>query len=310
MMDTMKETDKIEGLVAATFTPMHDDGSVAYGTIPAMIEFLKAKSIENIYICGSTGEGPSLTLEERKKSIDSFVESSNGHLRIIVNVGHDSVYAAKELATHAQKANVYAISAPAPSYYKISNVEDLVWSMAEISAGAPDLPFYYYHVPVLTAANLNMVEFLRIGSEKIPKLRGIKYSAPTLHEFSSCLNFADGKFDILFGSDEMMLGALSFGAKGFIGSTYNFAASIYQEVMKSFHAGDLAKAKQHQEVAGRMVDIIYKYNGLPTQKVMMKLLAFDCGPVRLPLIEPSEDTIKEIAADLVKLDLINQLNIK
>ncbi len=97
--------------------------------------------------------------------------------------------------------------------------------MAAIASAAPSLPFYYYHLPVLTGVAMDMVEFLRLGEETIPNLAGIKYTAHTQHEFQACLNYKNGKFDVLYGYDEMLLGALMVGAKGAIGSTLHFCCA-------------------------------------------------------------------------------------
>jgi len=99
--------------------------------------------------------------------------------------------------------------------------------MAEIASAAPGLPFYYYHIPILTGVGMDMIDFLKYAGGLIPNLAGIKYTSATIHEYQSCLELENGKFDVLFGFDELLLPALSIGAKGAIGSTYTFAAPEY-----------------------------------------------------------------------------------
>ena len=105
--------------------------------------------------------------------------------------------------------------------------------MQHIASGAPNLPFYYYHIPMLTGSTLDMVEFLTQGAKSIPNLVGLKYTDTKLYEFQNCLELAAGRFDVVWGCDEMLLGALATGGRGAIGSTYNIAAPPVQSTDRS-----------------------------------------------------------------------------
>ncbi len=131
--------------------------------------------------------------------------------------------------------------------------------MADKASAAPATPFYYYHIPTLTGINMDMVEFLALAEEAIPNLVGIKYTASTLHEYQSCLNYKNGKFDILFGYDELLLSALVIGAKGAIGSTYSFAAPVYHEVIRHFQNGELEKAKHTHFKLVQMIRALLRF---------------------------------------------------
>lgn len=300
--------NKIQGLVAATFTPMFADGSVNLSAIDPMIENLLAHNVKTVYLCGSTGEGPSLSIDERIKIVETFKKYSKDRLKIIVNVGHNCLDDAICLANHASKLNAYAISATVPTYYAISDVETLVEAMGKIASGAPKLPFYYYHIPHLTGADISMINFLELGAKHIPNLAGIKYTAANLHEYRSCVTYQNNKFDILYGKDEMLLGALANGAEGFIGSTYNFAPFLYHNVIEHFKKGDVKTACEYQDMAGAMVDLIIKYKGLPSQKSMMALIFQDCGPVRLPLINLKPKEVEALKEDMQRIGFFAELS--
>jgi N-acetylneuraminate lyase len=141
---------------------------------------------------------------------------------VLVHVGHNSIWESKELAAHAQAIGADYISTTPPTYFKIGNIPTLVSCLADIASAAPQLPFYYYNIPALTGINLDMVELLAQAQIAIPTLAGIKYTTPNIHEYQACLNFTAKTYDVLYGTDEMFLSALAVGAKGFIGSTYNF----------------------------------------------------------------------------------------
>ena len=204
----------ITGLVPATFTPMHEDGSLNLAQAGPIVEHLVAKGVSALFVCGSTGESASMTTEERKAMATAYVAAAAGRVPVIVHVGHTSLADARDLASHAQQIGAAAIAALPPFYVKPASVDVLVQCMAQIAAAAPDLPFYYYHIPGLTGVNLDMVAFLRQGAERIPTLAGIKYSSPTLYEFQACLAFDGGRYNMLFGVDEMLLSGLASGAHG------------------------------------------------------------------------------------------------
>jgi N-acetylneuraminate lyase len=104
-------------------------------------------------------------------------------------------------------------------------------------------------------------------------------------DFSRCLSFDEGRFDLLFGTDELLICALALGAKGAVGSTYNFAAPLYVELMEAFHKGDLYRARALQRKSIEMIHLLVRSSWSPqaAMKVAMKMAGVDCGPVRLPL---------------------------
>ena len=205
--------------------------------------------MDGLYVCGSTGEGVSLTSHERQQVAEAFVEAAGGEMPVVVQVGHNSLAESRALAAHAASIGASAISANAPSYFKVTDVDTLVRCMQFVASGAADLPFYYYHIPHLTGAQVDMLDFLQLGSQEIPNLVGIKFTSPMLHEYRACLGYAEGQFDILWGSDEMLLSALAMGATGAVGSTYNVAGPSYQKLIECFRAGDIAGAQRTKTAA-------------------------------------------------------------
>ncbi len=273
---------RLTGLIAATFTPLKHDGSLNLDQVPRIVDQLAAEGCNSLYVCGSTGEGVSLTGEERMRVAESYTRAANGRLRVIVQVGHNSVLEARGLAAHAQRVGADAVSATCPSYFKPESVELLVDCMAEIAGGAPELPFYYYHIPALTGVGLDITEFLRLGASKIPTLAGIKYTQPTVHEFQTCTQAEDGRFDIVWGTDEMLLSALVVGARGAIGSTYNVAAPLYRKILAAFEAGELGEAARLQALSVSMIRQIKVFPFHSAMKELLKMIGLDCGPCRLP----------------------------
>ena len=172
---------KITGLIAATFTPFNEDHSINTAMIPTIVEKMINDGLAGIFVCGTNGEGPNLTIDERIKIATEYVKCAKKRIAIIVHVGHTSIAESKKLAAHAQLIGADAISSVAAFYFKPSSIENLVQCIAETAAAAPDLPYYYYHIPSLTGVSIDMIDFLRLG-ESIPNLVGVKFSSSALHE--------------------------------------------------------------------------------------------------------------------------------
>ena len=119
---------RLEGLVAATFTPFHADGSLNLGLIPGIVDHLEQDGCKGIYILGSTGEGLSLDFEERKSVAEAYLEAARGRLIVVVQVGSNCLIEARNLAQHAGEIGADAISCVPPSYFKPATEEALVES--------------------------------------------------------------------------------------------------------------------------------------------------------------------------------------
>lgn len=273
----------LSGLVAAAFTPMHADGALNLKQVPAIVDRLVKNNLGGIYICGSTGEGPLLTTEERKAVAEAYVTAAAGRIPVIVQAGHASNWEARGLAAHAAAIGTDGLSSLPPIYFKPDSLEMLLACLREVTAGAPDLPFYYYHIPKLTDVAIDMRAFLRAAPEALPSLAGVKFSSHFLHEFQACISEARGKYQLFFGVDDMLVSGHAVGASGAVGSTYNFMAPLYQEAVVAYDAGDAPRAFELQVEAGRLIAIMLEYKGMAGLKSTMKMVGLDCGASRLPL---------------------------
>ena len=218
-------TNRLIGLVAAPYTPLAADGSLNPAAIPQQAALLRESGVRGAFICGTTGESHSLTASERRQVAECWACEAGPDLPVIVHVGHNSQEEAKSLAAHAAAVGAAAIAALAPSYFKPQTVDELIDFCAPIAAAAPDLPFYFYHIPSLTGVTLSMPEFLHRGSQRIPQLAGLKFTHNDLMMLQECLAIDSGRFDVVYGSDETLLAGLAFGVRGAVGSTYNYAAA-------------------------------------------------------------------------------------
>ena len=289
---------RLAGLVAATYTPLTADGELALDGIHPLVERLIADGVAGLYVCGSTGEGVSLSTGERQQVAAGFVAAAAGRLPVIVHVGHDSLTEATDLAAHAAAIGADATSAMPPSYFAIRDAAMVVECCAEIAAAAPDLPFYYYHIPVMTGVMIDMVDLLRRAGDRIPNFAGAKYTANTLHELQECIALDGGRFEMLSGYDELLLPGLAVGARAAVGSTFNVAAPVYQRVIDAFDAGDISRARAEQLHAIEMIRVLMRFPFHPAMKELLGMLGTPCGPCRPPLPRLADREVESLRRDL------------
>ena len=296
----------LQGLIAAPFTAFHNDGSLNLAIIEKQAEALVANRVTGAFICGTTGEGLSLSVNERLQVAERWSAVAK-NLQLIVHVGANSIEDCRALAQHAQKIGANAISAFAPSFFKPGSVDDLVNFVAAVAEAAPGTPFYYYHIPSMTGVNLDMVHFLAAASGRIPNLVGIKFTHENLMEFLACARLEGGRFDMVYGRDEALLAGLATGARAAIGSTYNLAAPIYNRMIASFKKGDLASAQDEQYRGVQLIRLLVSYGFLAAAKAATSMLGVDLGPMRTPLRTLTTEQNKKLHTDLEKLGFFDWL---
>jgi N-acetylneuraminate lyase len=289
---------RLTGLIAAPYTAFHADGSLNLGAIEKQAQLLTRNHVTGAFVCGTTGEGLSLTTAERQQVADEWIKSAGPALRVIVHVGHAGMADSLVLAAHAQKSGAAAIGCLAPCFFKAAGVNELVRYCAVVAAAAPELPFYYYHIPSMTGVNFPVIEFLQAAADLIPNLAGVKFTYENLMDYSACLEFGDRRFDLLFGRDEILIAGLSLGARGAIGSTYNYVAPGFLRIIAAFDRGDMGLARAEQVRANAVLSQVFRRGGLTAGKAVMEFVGIDCGPTRLPLCPMTPAEKRSLRQDL------------
>jgi len=295
-------TTKLTGLVAATHSPFLSNGDLNLAAVDKQAEHLAKSGINAVFICGTTGESHSLTVDERLALATRWGEVVRGtQMRLVVHVGTNCLADGRRLAKHAQSLGAFAIAALAPSHFKPKTLDTLIACSAEIAAAAPELPFYYYDIPSLTGVQLPTSEYLVRAPEKIPTLAGVKFTNTDLMSYQKCLHVENGKFDLPWGVDEYLLSALAVGAVGAVGSSYNFAAPLYQRIWSAFSRGDLATAQAEQYRSVQLIELLNSFGYVAAAKAVMGMLGVDVGPARLPNANLLPEQYTQLRAGLDKL---------
>ncbi len=302
--------EKIKGLIDAPFTPFHEDGSLNLAPIPEYAALLARNGLKGVFINGSSGEGYMLTEEERMQLAEAWMAAVPEDFKVIVHVGSTSVMSSRRLAEHAQKIGAWGIGAMATPFPKIGRIEQLCRYCEEIASAAPELPFYYYHIPAFNGAFLSMYDFLKAVDGRIPNFAGIKYTFESLYEYNRCRRYQNGKFDMLHGQDETILPCLAMGgAQGGIGGTTNYNGRCLTGILEAWEKGDLEKARQLQDFAQDVIDVICNFRGnIVGGKRIMKLIGLDLGPNRVPFMSVTEEEEQELRRQLEAIDFFSHCN--
>ena len=300
----------LNGLIAASFTPMDEDSNVNLKPIEQYARHLINSKVLGVFVCGTTGECSSLTTDERKAVLEKWISCSNKKLKIICHVGGNCLPQSIELAIHAGKSGAYAVGAYSPSFFKPKTVQELLTFMAPIANSAPHLPFYYYHIPSLTGVNLAGNELLVAAQSIIPNFAGIKFAHNDLYDMQQCIAYDNGKFEILHGFDEILLCGLSLGVQGAVGSNYNYMPSVYLDLWEAFNQLNIIKARELQQFSGKIVQLLFKFGGgVRAGKAIMEFIGINCGPVRLPIKKMTiheRETFKNELSDAGFFKMINK----
>lgn len=296
---------RFEGLIAAPFTPMDVNGEVVYDQVSVYYDFLEKNKIVGAFINGSTGEGVSLSQKEKMKLVEAWTAKSKVQksVKVITLVGGTSYKECIENAQHAAECGVDAIALLAPYYFKPAGAKQLAEFVALVAASVPQTPVYFYHIPVLSGCYVSMYDFLQEADSMIPNLAGIKYTHEDFMDFLSCINFKNGKYEMMWGRDENMLSALVLGCRSGVGSTFNYAAPLYYQLIEAFDKGDLATARNLQQMSIDMIRLLGKYGGIATGKAYMKYVGMACGEFRLPVKNTWVENYEKFTGDVCSLNM-------
>lgn len=277
--------EPLHGLNTALFTPYDAEGNVSLPRFEKYLEWQLSLGVNGFFVCGSTGEGLYLTGEERRALAEAAVKTAGGRAPVMIHVGAMTTEASVELARHAAEVGADAVSSIAPVYYSVG-FEGALAHYKAIGA-ATDLPFFIYHFPTLTGATLTAESASRLL--EIRNLAGLKFTDPALHQMRWIYEITGERLTMLSGPDELHLPAMTLGAQGAIGGTYNLTPGAFLRLREAFFAGDLARAMDLQARCNRFIYAFLQAGGIGPLKAALKLVGHDLGRPRPPLPSPTPE---------------------
>lgn len=282
----------IKGSLVALVTPMHEDGSLDWDRYRALIEFHIANQTDGLVVVGTTGESPTVDVDEHCKLIEEAVKTARGRLPVIAGTGANSTKEAIELTASAKKAGADACLLVAPYYNKPGQTG--LYQHFKAVAEAVDIPQIIYNVPGRTVADIANDTALKLAF--VPNIVGIKDATGNLQRGTDLILRAPKDFAIYSGDDATAVTLMLMGGHGVISVTANVAPKLMHEMCVAALAGQLAAARAaNAKLFGLHEKLFVEANPIPV-KWCVQEMGLIVGGIRLPLtpLDPSQyETLRQ-----------------
>jgi len=284
--------NKLHGIFPALITPFDEEGKVNEKSLQELVRMNITKGVNGFYVGGSTAEAFLLTLEERKIILEIVAAECKGQYPIISHIGCISTDQAIELAKHAEKVGVDAISSIPPFYYKFS-WEEIKSYYTDILNNV-DLPMIVYNFPAASGVDLSSGAARVLFEDE--RIIGVKHTSMDLYQLDR-LKHISQRLVVFNGHDEVFLAGISMGADGAIGSTYNCMADKFVKIYTLYKEGRMQEARALQTAANDVIEVLLQVGLFAGIKYILSLQGIDCGQSRRPfkpLTEAEKERIRNI----------------
>lgn len=271
----------LEGVVVAHLTPFDAQGRVDHGALRDYMKFLIEKGVHGVFACGTTAEAQVLSLEERKKVLETIVAANEGKMTIVAHCGTVNFEDTCELIEHARSLDVDGAGVVTPFYYSYSQ-EELYDYYSALARKFGDFPLYLYNIPSLTGNNLSASTVSRLGQE-FPNIVGIKDSSGSFNVISEYILSSPGEFRVIVGCDRLFLSVLIFGAHGSVTGPGGIFPEPFLDVWQAFQKREYTKAQVLQRKLIAISKALGEGASLATLKAALAIRGFGDGLMRFPL---------------------------
>ncbi|MBI4987288.1 MAG: 4-hydroxy-tetrahydrodipicolinate synthase [Rhodocyclales bacterium] len=269
----------IQGSIVAIVTPMRGDGSLDYPRLKSLVDFHVAEGSDGIVIVGTTGESPTVDVDEHCELIRAAVEYAAGRLPVIAGTGGNSTSEAIELTAYARKVGAAASLNVVP-YYNKPTQEGLYRHFKAI-AEAVDLPMILYNVPGRTVADMSNDTTLRLA--QVPGIVGIKDATGNMERGADLIKRAPKGFALYSGDDASALAFILLGGHGTISVTANVAPRLMHEMCVAALAGNVIQSREiNARLLGLHRHLFVEANPIPVKWAVSRMGLMEEG-IRLPL---------------------------
>ena len=286
---------RIQGSIPALITPMLDNGQVDYPTLRKLIDWHVAEGTDALVIVGTSGESPTVDVEEHREILRVSVEQAAKRIPIIAGCGANSTAEAIELARYAESIGADAQLQVVP-YYNKPTQEGLYQHFKAIAEATPKLPVILYNVPGRTVADLQHDTVLRLT--QVPGIIGIKEATGNIERAQWLIRDVPKHFAVYSGDDPTAVALMLCGGVGNISVTANVAPRLMHELCMAAMRGDIATAMKIQfQLMPVHKNLFVEANPIPVKWAMNRMGL--CGPaLRLPMTELSEGQRPAVEAAL------------
>ena len=294
----MRDLKKFRGVFCALNAIYDENDNIDTEKMKALVKVYKSLGVKGVYACGSTGEGFLLSTEERKQVAEAVKEAAGDDFTVIVHVGCASTKESIELAKHAEKIGVDAVSAVPCVYYHLP--EESVRLHWNSIIDSTSLPFIIYNIPQLTGFNLSPEMLGEMAKNE--KVIGVKNSAEPVYLMERYRQAAGDDFIIFNGSDEQFVGGRLMGADAGIGGTYGCMPELFVRLDELVNNNEIEKARALQFKINECIFDLLSCKSLygAAKQVMSQRFGIDCGKPSRPFLPVSYEDSKPIADKINK----------
>ncbi|MFN8493174.1 MAG: dihydrodipicolinate synthase family protein [Caldilineaceae bacterium] len=297
----MRNSFSLHGVIVPLVTPFDDQNQVDHAGVRRVVDFVISKGVHAVMVAGTTGEGPLLSLEERKQVLETVVAQTNGRVPVIAHTGCIDTGSTVELSKHAQQVGANVVSAIVP-YFFTFNDEQLYRHFLTVAEAAPDTPMLLYAFPGNAKNDISPALLGRL-LKAAPNIVGIKSSNDDLGRFQDYVQVGGENFTACFGVDELMVGGLVFGAKAQISGNSNSFPEPFVQLYEAFTAGDLPRAQQLQKTVNAVINLHQGGRTTAFFKATLGLRGIEAGRVRPPMCELTAAEFAQVKEAVTQLGL-------
>ena len=284
-----------KGVIPAIVTPMsHDGNRVDHGALRDYCDFMVERGVQGIFCCGTTGEGPVLSISERREVAETIVSHVNKRIKVIVQTGYITTEGSVELTVHSHRIGADAAGVVFPYYYHLS--DDILYRhFLDIAEAVPGFPIFIYNIPQYTGNNLSLELFEKLLA-KVENVVGVKNSSADMLYMMELLQRAKGRCSVFVGNDGLILPALCAGANGIVSGNASAFPEPFLDIYRAFVNGDLKTALEKQLFIDKLRKVLASGRDVETFKKALEFRGFRAGGVRPPnrnLTEDEEETLKK-----------------
>lgn len=289
----------LKGIIVAMITPLNDGGKeVDFGALRKYCEFLIAKGVQGLFVCGTTGEGPLLSIHERQSIAEVVVDQIKGRVKVIVQTGAITTEDTLQLTKHAQQIGADAAGIVLPYFYYFDE-NALLEHFISISQAVPNYPLFIYNIPQCAGNNLTPRLLTKL-LERVDNIAGLKTSNPDLFQLQDFLQLLGEKYSIFVGCDRLGLAGLTMGAQGIVSGNASTFPEPFINLYRAFEKGDINTAREHQVFIDKLARVLKDGRYPAFFKSALELRAIKAGGVRAPhreLLPEEESQLKKFMED-------------
>ncbi len=282
----------------AMVTPFSATGDIDYDKTAKLIEHLIANGSDSLVVCGTTGESPTLSVEEKEALFTFTIETVNKRIPVIAGTGTFSTKETIKLTRMAERVGADGIMLVAP-YYNKPDQKGMYAHFSRV-AGETSLPVMLYNIPGRSA--VNMLPETLIALSKITNIRAVKEASGSLDQMVDIISGTDGGFSVYSGDDALALPTLAIGGKGIVSVASHVAGNEMQQMIAAFVEGRTEQAGAMHRALLPLYRAIFSAPNPVMVKYALEKLGVETGGVRLPLIglEDKDESFDQVWEDYRK----------